>query len=240
MRKTARHLFIDLGAFNGDTVELALKHLPKFDEVYCFEPLAIHCDTMRERFAGRGYHIINAAADVTDGSTRIFMGGEYGDIASSIHEGNPNCTSDSVVVRTIDFPRFLRELVAADPNPARITLKLNIEGSEYAILEQMLVDGSISLISTIYCDWHWQFMNLREEDHHTLVTRLRRAGHSLCGDKPDELYNACRANTLALKFQKSRSFYTRRVRLFLKNRVPVVFRVLKHIRQGLRSVVSGK
>jgi len=233
-------VFIDLGAFDGDTVELALKHLPPFDDVYCFEPLAIHCETMKSRFQGRGFHVINAAADVVEGSTRIFMGGKYGDISCSIYEGNPNCTSDFIVVSTIDFPKFLRETVRASTVPTHITLKLNIEGSEYPILERMLEDGSISMISSLYCDWHWQCVSMREEEHHALVARLRRKGFPLCGDKLDELHNSCGANPRALKLQKWRVFHTRGLRLFLEKRAPIALEALRVLRRGLRSLVQRK
>ena len=54
MPEGTMHTFIDLGAFNGDTIDLAIRHLPRIDMIYGFEPLATHCETMKERFEDRG------------------------------------------------------------------------------------------------------------------------------------------------------------------------------------------
>lgn len=235
MSKMPVHTFIDLGAFNGDTIDLAIKHLPRINDVHGFEPLAIHCETMKERFRGRGFIIVNAAADIEDGTTKIFFGAEHGDIASSIHEGNPNCSGKSQSVETIDFPRFLRQEFGTNNQSGLITLKLNIEGTEYRILEQMIQDGSIRLIGRIYCDWHWYFIGMDEKQHHDLITRLRKLGYDLCGGKPDELYHSTRVGPLKTWFLKRRIHYGRWVKLSIRHHCPALFRILKRCRQRLHS-----
>ncbi len=240
MSKENKHTFIDLGAFNGDTIELALKHVPGIDDVYGFEPLAIHCEAMKQRFKDRGYTVINAAADTKDGKSEIFLGAEYGDIASSIHAGNPNCSVESQVIDTIDFPRFLRDKFEPNNSSGRITLKLNIEGTEYRILEQMIQDDTISLVGRIYCDWHWYFIGMTEEQHHLLVRRLRRLGFDLCGGKPDELYHCTRVGPLKTWLLKRKVYYGRALKLFLRHRFPPLFRLLKHCRQRLHSSASQR
>jgi len=235
MPEGTMHTFIDLGAFNGDTIDLAIRHLPRIDMVYGFEPLAIHCKTMKERFRDRGFCIINAAADTRDGKSQIFLGSKHGDIASSIHEGNPNCSAESEIIDTIDFPHFLREKFGANSQPGSITLKLNIEGTEYRILEQMIHDGTIRWINRIYCDWHWYFIGMTEEQHHSLVTRLRKLGYDLCGGKPDELYHCTRVGKFRTWFLKRRVHYSRSLKLSIKHRFPALFRSLKRMRHGARS-----
>jgi FkbM family methyltransferase len=236
----SRHVFIDLGAFNGDTLDIALKYLAPIDDVYCFEPLPQHCDSMRQRFAGRGFHFIQAAADLKDGTTLIYMGDEYGDIAASTLEGNPNCTSESISVPTVDFPRFLRETFENWMPFPRITLKLNIEGSEYPILEKLISDGEISRITSLYCDWHWGAVRMKEEDHHSIVRQLRSLGYPLCGGKPDELYNSFRTHPRMLSIRKWFEYHRRAARVFLKLRLPRIFGLFKTLRQSFRSLASIK
>ena len=55
-----------------------------------------------------------------------------------------------VIVPCIDFSRFVKEL----PSPAKIVCKLNVEGSEFAILRRMLSDGTIDRISKLYVEFH--------------------------------------------------------------------------------------
>lgn len=55
-----------------------------------------------------------------------------------------------ITVASIDFSRFLRELPAA----GEIVCKMNIEGSEFAVLRKLLSDGTIDRISKLYVEFH--------------------------------------------------------------------------------------
>lgn len=229
-----RRILIDLGAYNGDTIEVAQKLLGSFDDVYGFEPLAGPCAEMERRFPGDNYHVHRAAGDIEEGESKVYVGHAHGDISSSLHSDNPNCNTDDYEdIRTIDFPKFLAEICQEHGENCHVVLKMNIEGSEYRILEQMLEDGTISLINELYCDWHWYFVGISESDHHDLVRRLRQRGHRLCGDKPDELYHASRHSEMRVSYQKATTYFGRSGKLFLKNRVPFVFRMLKKTRSLL-------
>lgn len=229
-------ILIDLGAYDGDTIELALRVLGEFDDVYAFEPLAGPCAQMERRFPEDKYHIHRSAGDIEEGESRVYVGHAHGDISSSLHVDNPNCdTDDYEEIRTIDFPKFLVESCAKYDGNCHVVLKMNIEGSEYRILERMLEDGSISLINKLYCDWHWYFVGVSEAEHHDLVRRLRKLGHNLCGDKPDELYHESRHTAAKVSWEKFATYYGRGGKLVLKNRVPIVFRILKK----LRSLITG-
>ena len=227
-------VFIDLGAYNGDTIDVAFRLLGDFDDVYEFEPLAGPCAEMERRFAGENYHIHRSAGDIEDKESRVYVGHAHGDISSSLHIDNPNCdTEDYEEIRTIDFPKFLKETCARHGENCHVVLKMNIEGSEYRILERMLEDGSISLVNKLYCDWHWYFVGISEAEHHNLVRRLRNQGHNLCGDKPDELYHESRNLSSKVSWEKFITYHGRSGKLWLKRRVPFVFRILKKIRRQI-------
>ena len=231
-----RRIFIDLGAYNGDTIDVALRLLGEFDDVYAFEPLAGPCAEMERRFAENNYHIYRSAGDIEEGESRFYVGHAHGDISSSLHVDNPNCdTDDYEEIHTIDFPKFLADTYAEHGGNCDVVLKMNIEGSEYRILERMLEDGSISLVNKLYCDWHWYFVGISEADHHDLVRRLRKHGHKLCGDKPDELYHESRHSSLRVSWENFTNYHGRSGKLMLKNRAPFVFRILKK----LRSLATG-
>lgn len=227
-----QRIFIDLGAYNGDTIDVALRLLGEFDAIYAFEPLAGPCAEMERRFSGQEYHINRFAGDIEEKASRVYVGYTHGDISSSLHVDNPNCnTDDYQEIRTIDFPKFLRETCAAHGKSCYVVLKMNIEGSEYRILERMLEDGSIKLVQKLYCDWHWYFVGTSEAEHHNLVRRLRKHGHNLCGDKPDELYYEFRNSSSKVRSEKFITYHGRSCKLLLKRRVPFLFRILKRMRR---------
>ena len=233
---TPRKILIDLGAYNGDTIDVALKLLGDFDDVYAFEPLARPCAEMERRFPQDKYHIHRAAGDIQAGESRVYVGHAHGDISSSLYSDNPNCdVEDYEEIRTIDFPKFLTETCERHGRNCHVTLKMNIEGSEYRILERMLDDGSICLINKMFCDWHWYFVDVSEAEHHDLVRRLRKSGQNLCGDKPDELYFASKNSALRISRKKFSTYFGRSIKLTLKSRAPFLFRILKKT----RSVITG-
>jgi FkbM family methyltransferase len=235
MRKFKRVL-IDLGAYNGDTIEVAEKYLGSFDVVYAFEPLSGPYAEMKQRFPGESYYLYRAAGDVVDGESRVYIGHHHGDISSSLHSDNPNCDTESYeTIGTVDFPRFLVETFQKNSTDCHVVLKMNIEGSEYRILEKMLIDGSVNLINELFCDWHWYFVGITESAHHDLVRRLRKQGFDVCGDKPDELYHASRTPAWQVRWQKLVTYHFRSGKLALKKRVPVLFRLLKGTRRLLKS-----
>jgi FkbM family methyltransferase len=226
--------FIDLGAFNGDTIELALRFIPGIKQVFAFEPLNSAFLDLEKRFINRkNFTLINAAADLSDGKDKIFIGEEHGDIASSMFSINRNCYQDQFeIVETIDFPSFVTANIERRIKE-EVILKMNIEGSEYKLLGKMIEDESIKLIDKIYIDWHWSFIDVSEEDHFLMVKKLRSLGFDVCGGKLDELYNASRYNRSLLKLLKFKEYTLYSLKLSIKHRLPYVFNLLKSVKSRI-------
>lgn len=234
-------VFIDLGAYNGDTIALALKHIPGITQVYGFEPLEGPYKEMCERFQGRGYYLRRAAGDIEVGEAKVYVGSAYGDISSSLNINNPNCDPERYeVISKIDFPEWLRGNFSGAGDRPYIILKMNIEGGEYAILDKLLSDKTIRLIDELYCDWHWYYIGVSEAEHHQLVRRLRQCGFRLCGDKPDELYNALEDQGIGRRMKGTRIYYKRALKLLLQKRTPRLFRLLKARRRTLASASEAQ
>ena len=67
--------YIDLGAFDGDTIELALTKYPNLDAVYAFEPLAENFAALNRKFGGNDkIHLLQCAADVKNGESVLYCG----------------------------------------------------------------------------------------------------------------------------------------------------------------------
>jgi FkbM family methyltransferase len=76
-------------------------------------------------------------------------------------------------VKCICLSRWIQEHCSKHDT---VHLKLNCEGAEYAILQQLLDDGTIEWISHLYVDWHWHKIGLLKRVHSTIVRRLQSSG----------------------------------------------------------------
>jgi len=230
-------IFVDLGAYDGDSIRLAQRHFGRFAEIHAFEPLPGPQQRMAREFGGsKRFHLVGAAAGVENSTARIFLGNQYGEIASSLFKGNRQCCdSEFVDIKVIDFPEYFKS--KCSPRREKIVLKLNIEGGEYDILKVMADRNLLQSIDILFVDWHWSLIGLTEESHRDLVRRLRRHGFRLSGTKLDELSNALKYNAISLAVRKTFAFHYQGARLFLRNHAPAIFRILRRMKSIL---CSGK
>lgn len=152
-----RQVFVDLGANVGQiSFDYAIAH-PE-TEIYCVEPTkALIKDINEKAFrAGRMFVTMWGAAWIFDGHVDLFGSGaaEASTIVAGKREINgwPQIDySHPDAVPCFDFSAWLlRNFNLAD----YVTVKMDIEGAEYAILEKMIADRSILLVSELICEWH--------------------------------------------------------------------------------------
>ena len=201
-------IFVDLGAYRGDTLELAMLTCPPFDRYYAFEPCKASFRTMEKAFKGRpGVECIHAAAGTSDGTTKLFhhqdAAGWFRRIFANenAEEGHSTMAAKSNVdprsfetVPVVDLSRFLREHAKPEDE---VVLKVDIEGGEYDLLEKLLADGSFELVDKLYCEWHRHKMPVAEGRHETILRKLAEAGYPLTGDNAkDEFHQVARRDML--------------------------------------------
>jgi FkbM family methyltransferase len=154
-----RNVFVDLGAHVGSASESFGMSHPEY-ELIAIEPnieLIPSIHTMSKRLR-RPLAVIWAAAWTRDGTINLFKS-EH-DVASTVVPGKQEYTaigwsqidySAPHVVPSLDLSTWLfRNLRRSD----HVVIKMDIEGAEYDVLEKLLVDGSISLVSELMCEWH--------------------------------------------------------------------------------------
>lgn len=196
-------IFIDLGAFDGDTIKLAMKKYKRLDKLYAFEPLKKNFDKLKNNLDRvSNIVLINAAADTFTGEAKLYCTKD--DYGGSLCEDKEGCFKDKFeLVRTIDFSRFLIDNFTFKDS---IILKMDIEGKEYDIIRKMIEDNSIKFIREIYCEWHSHMLEMSLEAHRDYISQLRRMGYNLTGDnKYDEF--ACVHNIRRLELQIRRYCY---------------------------------
>lgn len=75
-------------------------------------------------------------------------------------------------VKTIDFSKFV-----ADLPEAYIILSMDIEGSEYPVLEKMLKDNTIDKINLLDIEFHHRFMGDKTDlDSRQLIHEIKQRG----------------------------------------------------------------
>ena len=72
-------------------------------------------------------------------------------------------------------------------------MKIDIEGKEYDLLNNLIDTGAISYIDKIYCEWHYHKMRGYKKNkkkfqkkHDSLVSKLNDLGFKLTGHNLDD------------------------------------------------------
>ena len=151
---TSRHVFIDVGGNVGDSVAAFLTvGVPgvaragrDFDIVFVFEPNPQFA-TRYERYKGKQYafQFIPAAATAHNGT--LHFAGEGLSGATSVGSAG----GSGAMVASIDFSAWLQQTVAPEDF---VVCKIDAEGSEYAIVQRMIADGTLCLCDRLGIEWH--------------------------------------------------------------------------------------
>ena len=156
---------VDCGANQGDvTAPLAETGAT----VHAFEPDPYNLAKLTDRFACvANVHLHAAAVGVTAGTVRLMRAANWeanpdlASVKSTIVAGGQNIAdSDGLDVPLIDFPAFLRDLIAAHGRVAFV--KMDIEGAELDLLGAMLDQRLFDAIQLTVAETHERkFKDLR-------------------------------------------------------------------------------
>ena len=162
-------LFIDCGSNLGQgfTFFEQYFHLKMFDFIlvepnpYCEETLK---NKITVKMKEGSIELIKKAASTSDGTTKFFGlveddRGKTSEGGSILKEGNSawytHSEEDAITVETFS----LSDLIKNKSNSYKvIVIKMDIEGGEYEVLEDMLKHGTHKKISLIFTEFHSQYM----------------------------------------------------------------------------------
>ena len=171
-----RRVYIDLGANRGKTIRDFLQGNPSFIG-FAFEPAPRLAEKLRSEFSGySNVLVMEYAAWIWDGVIEFFPGADT-DESSTVLVGKksiPGMTvsyTSPLLVRSIDFDRWLRENTSGDDE---IVLKMDIEGAEYKVLSRCMDTGSITRVKLARVEWHWdRYPQVTRAEHDRIRTRLK-------------------------------------------------------------------
>lgn len=151
-----RYIYVDLGCYNGDTVE-EFKNWRKiaFDKTWEWEIYAFDANPRFEvgwlEKAIEGAHFQLAAAWTEDGYQDFAVDETETPLGSTLMRGKKEIWEHNpkIKVRTFDFPKWLEQF-----KDDYVVVKMDVEGAEFPILERMLDDGTITIPSLLLVEFH--------------------------------------------------------------------------------------
>lgn len=157
----SKKIFFDCGSNLGQGFEHFRSLLGQDNITYLlFEPNPKCFEQLLFKYSNLPNVVVSNCAVSTVNSTQAFLFTSEFDVGGSIvsDHNNGSYTRDAcqeITVKVID----LTQLIDIYHNIGyHIWMKLDIESSEYDILEKLIATGSISKISKIYCEFHSQYM----------------------------------------------------------------------------------
>lgn len=171
-----RKVFIDGGARIGETVDMFLDKRSdlKGCDVYFFECNDSHFDTLNNiRDTNKNYNFIvrNEAIWIKDGESDFYISEDrWGDAGCTL---NPTKREKLDLdhpkkVKTINFSNFINEFSDDD----YLIVKLDIEGAEYKVVEDLLNTGTILKIKELLIEWHDHFFDESSEPLKNQLSKL--------------------------------------------------------------------
>lgn len=176
-----RKIFIDCGANNGCSV---LKFRNERDrsneyEYHCFEAN----DAFLEDIRKTGATCYHKAVWVENKKVTFYIVvvDKYGKQgrgttgASTLNEEKNKRNLkihkkvEAVTVDGIDISIWIRDNFSKDDH---IVLKMDIEGSEYEVLEKMIEDNTFEMIDELLVEFHWKKCEISERRHNALYNKL--------------------------------------------------------------------
>jgi FkbM family methyltransferase len=180
--------FLDCGANLGQSTKAFIVSRPdsKDYKIVCFEPSkAKHIQkTLKRKIrehkkAGYDIEIVKKVVYTYNGDINFF---DMGSESSSVDKNKKNVAkwlrglkltpekkAKKFANECFDFSEYLFSL----PQPAEILLKLDIEGSEYPVIEHLHATGALERVSEIYLEPHASKINNKGiEDDFKMIQQL--------------------------------------------------------------------
>ena len=179
MQQSSESYYIDCGAHHGETVEEMLKTgvISSDFNVICFEPNIQSFGILSSKgdlFSKFKSIELNQKAIWDSNGVKIFRmewyaPEKYDGCGSTLIPENSWFTGYGVYDRnisviTVDLNSLITELVNKHETCPNIVLKLDIEGSEFVVLEKMIDSGVIQKVSKLFIEFHaWAMREKRDE-----------------------------------------------------------------------------
>jgi FkbM family methyltransferase len=179
-----RKIFLDVGGHLGQTVLAVLDPIYSFDLIYSFEPSAQCAETIK-RIKDSRIRVVDAGLLNRDCSSELYGPGGLG---ASIYADAPRTDTGLVVekCRFLNASRWVSENLTTDDE---IWVKLNCEGSECDIVDNLLDSGMYNWIHKILIDFDARKIPSQRHRVSLVIQRLREGGYDNFSFPEDVMYH---------------------------------------------------
>jgi len=145
-----RKIFLDLGAYIGDSVRFFREECEKAKEfeIFCFEPSPKLISKLEKV---SNITLIKAAAWSSNGTAFFYLGRGEG---STMYKDKTSAGIDPknvIKVSTVDIAKFIKSNFNKSD---KIWVKMNIEGGEYEIIPHLKKQGLLEWFDRVFVKWH--------------------------------------------------------------------------------------
>lgn len=158
------NVFLDCGANNGQAYDYFSKIYPDTEwEYHLFEPNPNCCDFLKERYLHKtNIKIYDTAAYINETPITFSFSGGYdvgGTIIQQHNNGYGVVRTNEKTIIPVNIVTHIQELKKQNKN---VILKLDVESSEYDIMEVLISSKTIFLLQKIYCEFHSMYFNTED------------------------------------------------------------------------------
>ena len=158
-------VFVDVGSHFGETIEEVVKSKYKFDKIYCIEPSKI-CINYLKKINDNRLIIHEVGLSNIDTTSDLYKSGELG---ASIYNSNLSTNlNDNTIPESVNLIKasswFMKNIKETDT----VYVKLNCEGSECVIIDDLIHNNQLKLIFNILITFDIRdFINLKDKEINT-------------------------------------------------------------------------
>jgi len=182
--------YIDLGVHEGEEIDIVLQDYSDYQDDFDLTIYGVEANPNLFHFlVGKYKHfdnvkLFNNAITMESGLSRLYLG--EGTLASSIYPTKNNVTNQSVSVIAYSFFDFVKNNIL-DFEDSFNVLKLNIEGAELAVYENLIEKNMVGDID-IFCGHHSHDiekiseLESKRERYYSLIKEYGLELEYLCGE----------------------------------------------------------
>jgi len=162
-------IFLDVGAHTGETLMVALEDKYSFDKIYCFEPISECCEVLRTYQDKR---IVVCEYGLWDESCTKLIYAPKSAGASLFKDKFRGAVGSREIKLVCVSDWFAQNLKTDD----RIHLKINCEGAECAILDNLIKTGEYKKIDVLMVDFDVRKIPSQKHLMNEMKVKLRGLG----------------------------------------------------------------
>jgi FkbM family methyltransferase len=175
-KSNSSNIFLDCGAHKGESIAFFLKKIPDANnfKIHSFECNPTSAKILKEKYKDNQNVLLHESAVwIDDNGLDFFLGNTDGcTVIKSKTTGNLD-KKKPIRVSSVSLSKFIFENFKDSDN---IILKIDIEGAEYEVLNDLIKTGAIKYVKQLFGEWHHKKIGLPVEQHTKLVSDLSSCG----------------------------------------------------------------